>query len=231
DPAVCHEEDRPRRQLADAAEHRGRSGDELVAQVVVQGLDVHLAGDVGVLEDRLDLGAEQEAVGALGVVERLDPDAVAGQEELAGPAVPQGEGEEAAEALDAPWAPRLVGVHHHLAVAPAAEPMAEDLQLPAEGLVVEDLAVVDELDRAVLVGDRLGAGRREVDDLQPAPDEPDRALLEDAALVGPPVLEDLAHRLQQVSGDRLAVAVLEDAGDATHQRYPCSLYQAALRVM
>src|SRR5262249_21836955 len=138
------------------------------------------------------------------------------EHELAAGGVTQGIGEEAAEALHAAGTPRLVGVHDHLGVAVAAELVAEHLELAPERDVVEDLAVVDELDGAVLVGDRLGAGRRQVDDLEPPPDQPDRTVPVDGALVGPAVLDHLPHGLEEVAGRRPVGAKLEDAGDPAH---------------
>ena len=62
-------------------------------------------------------------------------------------------------------APRLVGVDDDLGVAAGAEAVAERLELGAQLDVVEDLAVEDDPQRAVLVGQRLLAGRQ-VDDGQ-----------------------------------------------------------------
>ena len=53
------------------------------------------------LEQRLDLGTEQDDRPDLGVVQRLDAVAVTGEEQLAALAVPDREAEHAVEALDA----------------------------------------------------------------------------------------------------------------------------------
>ena len=131
-------------------------------------------------------------------------------------AVPEGEREEPAEALDAARAPRLVRVHHHLGIAATPEAVPQRLELPAEALVIEDLAVVDELDRAVLVREGLGAGRREIDDPEPPRHQADGPVLEDGALVGAAVLDHLPHRLEDVGRGRPTRPKLEDAGDAAH---------------
>ena len=204
------------RELPDPLEHGRRPGHELVAQVVVHRLEIHGPRDVGVLEDRLDLRAEDEPVPGPRVVERLDPDPVARQQELAPPPVPQREREEPAEALDAARPPRLVTVDHDLRVAAPAEAMPERLEFAAQLLVVEDLAVVDELDRAVLVRDGLGAGGREVDDPEAPGDEPDGAVLEHGPLIGAAVLEDLPHRLEDVGRGHLPRAELEHPRDTAH---------------
>ena len=47
----------------------------------------------------------------LGVVERLDPDAVAGEEERAAPSIPERDAEHPAQVRERVLAPLLVGVH------------------------------------------------------------------------------------------------------------------------
>ena len=64
-------------------------------------------------------------------------------------------------------APLLVGVDDDFGVGRRVEAVAGGLELAAQLAEVVDLAVEDDPDRAVLVVDRLVAGR-EVDDAQPA---------------------------------------------------------------
>ena len=68
----------------------------------------------------------------------------------------------------------LVEVDEHLGVAARREAVPGALELVPQLAVVVDLAVLDDGDPAVLVGDRLVAGR-EVDDREPPGREPDRA--------------------------------------------------------
>ena len=120
----------------------------------------------------LQLRAETEPSAALGVVERLDAQAVAREQELPLPRVPEREGEHAAQPLDAARPELLVEVHDDLGVGRRREAVAARHELAPQLAVVVDLAVEDDPDRAVLVGDRLLAGL-EVDDGQPAHAEPD----------------------------------------------------------
>ncbi len=108
----------------------------------------------------------QIAVGQQRVVQRLDAEPVAREEQRLLVAVPQREREHAAEALDAALAPRLPRVHDHFGVAARAEGVPERRQLGDQLLIVVDLAVEDDDDAAVLVVQRLLAGRQ-VDDRQP----------------------------------------------------------------
>src|SRR5207245_1428893 len=111
----------------------------------------------------VELGREGELAGDLADVERLDPEWVAGEEQPPGASVPQRDREHAPQTVEEGSPPLLVAVHEHLGVAVRAEAMAGALELTPQLPVVVDLAVLDDGDAAVLVGDRLVA-RLEVDD-------------------------------------------------------------------
>ena len=86
-----------------------------------------------VAEQRLDLRAEQQRVGQRGEVQRLDADPVARQQQAPAAAVPQGEGEHAAQVVDAVGAVLLVQVQDDLAVARASESGGRALRGPGGG--------------------------------------------------------------------------------------------------
>ena len=107
----------------------------------------------------------------------------------------------------------LVEVDEHFRVAVCAEAMSLPLQLGAELPVVVDLAVLDDVDRPVLVGDRLVA-RLEVDDRQPAGGEGGGAVDEETVAVGPAVDERRTH-----AGEPLGVGgpvCADDPADPAH---------------
>src|SRR4051812_45498059 len=118
---------------------------------MTESLEVRLARDPWVLEDRLDLAPESERLAVRPVVERLLADPVPGHEELLLLLVPDREGEHAAEALDAALAHLLVEVDDRLGVRARVEAVALLLELFFERLEVVDLAVEDDPDGAVLV--------------------------------------------------------------------------------
>ena len=93
-------------------------------QVGVERIGAPFARHLRILEQRLDLGSEHHARRELGVVERLDAEAVAGEQQPPRRAVPHREGEHAAEAVDAALAPLLVAVDDDLGVGAGAEAMA-----------------------------------------------------------------------------------------------------------
>ena len=108
----------------------------------------------------------------------------------------------------------LVEVRQHLGVRRAAEDVTARLEVQAELVVVEDLAVEDRPDRPVLVRHRLVARRREVDDPQPRVQE--KGILEPARrrAVGP-AMADRAQDL--VDAPVVDVDGAERAGDTAHQ--------------
>ena len=108
-------------------------------------------------------------------------------------------------------------MHDDFGVAARVEDVPERLQLRDQLLVVVDLAVEDDDDRAVLVVERLLAGR-EVDDRQAAMTEPDARLEVHALAVRPAVRLRVVHALQQRAVEVAAAAGVEQSGDAAHVR-------------
>ena len=148
----------PGRELADAAVQRA-----IVERVFERELDrqrflVHSRFDLRMREQRLDLGCEREQPRALEVVERLDAEAVACEEERLAARVVDGEREHAAEARDGVFAPVRVGREHGLGVAVGRIAFRRAPDLLAQRCVVVDLAVVDDVQRVArfaLEGHRL----------------------------------------------------------------------------
>ena len=110
-----------------------------------------------------------------------------------------------------PRALLLVEVGDHLGVALRGEAVARALQALAQLAVVVDLAVEDDRDRAVLVEDRLVAGR-EVDHAQALDPEPDAGIDVQSARVRAAVLERGAHALQsrRVGAPAVTVGLSDD---------------------
>ena len=92
--------------------------------------------------------------------------------------------------------------------------MAERLELVAQLEVVEDLAVVQQLQRAVLARERLAARVGEVDDRQPRVAESYTRRLEEAVSVRPAVTQLVGHRAHGVRFRRTAEP--NDSADPAH---------------
>ena len=195
----------------DALRRRRRHEREQMAER----LPVDRAIDLGQRENRLQLGRERDAAVDLRVVERLDAQAIAGQQQPLVPHVPDREREHAAQMVDAPRAVVLVEVDDRFGVAVGAERVAGAHELLVQLLVVVNLAVEHDADRAVLVEDRLLAAF-EVDDAEPAHAERDAVVDVDALFVGTAVHHHAAHRADLVLDDGLIVPA-DDSGYAAHR--------------
>ena len=143
-------------------------------------------------EQRLDLRGEVEDIALPRPMQRTDADAVAREQHDALGEVEQHEGELPLELREQILAVLLVEMHDQLAVAAAAEDMAARLQLGLALRVVEQLAVADHGDGAVLVEDWLLAVTKP-DDAEPLLDGADARCEQGAGLVRPAMGERRAH--------------------------------------
>src|SRR5262249_21715205 len=177
-------------------------------------------------EERLHFGAKEQALPVPRPVERLDPDAVADEEQRFLPLVPQREREHAAEAAERAFGPLLPGVDHDLGVPPRLEAVPASGQLRAQCLEVVELTVEHGADAAavalVLATEGLVAAR-DVDDAQAPGAKRYVGGREEAVLVGTTVSEGRGHAADERLADGTAEA--RHAGYAAHHplsRYPSS---------
>ena len=116
-PPAPDDRDRPRPQLnqppVDAVPRRLRAD---LAEQFREPFCVDLGAELGVREDGLRLGSEQHAVRPHRVVQRLDAEPVAGQQQLLPPPVPEPEREHAVQVIHAVAAPLQVAAQQHLGV-------------------------------------------------------------------------------------------------------------------
>ena len=143
-------------QLEDALEERFLESRELEAQVLRQRLPVQLAMVRGMLENALDLGGEDELAVDNGVVEGLDAEEVARAEQLVLGAIPNGEGEHAAQLVEHVLAPCKVRHKQNLGVGVLLERPTFGFELRAQIAIVVNLAVENDDEVAL----RVHFGRR-----------------------------------------------------------------------
>ena len=198
----------PGLELAHLAEDRQRPGNGVEREERVERVEVDLAA-----RKRPQLGGELDLAADVAVVERLDPVGVAREHEPAALRVPERDGEHAPQPLGEARAVLLVKVDEHLGVAVRREPVAGPLEVPPELTVVVELAVLDDRDAAVLVRDRLVAGR-EVDDREAPGSEPDGPVEVCAVRVRPALDEGCAHRREPAGVDGAAGG--RDSADPAH---------------
>ena len=113
----------------------------------------------------------------------------------------------------------LVQMQRDLAVRTRAQPVTTRFELALDALVVVELAVDDDVQPLVLVGDRLVAGRQ-VDDAQPGMPQADASMGGDPLPlpVRPAVVEPFGRAAEQLGRDRLAIGVHRH--DAAHPGPP-----------
>src|SRR6266508_5574983 len=176
------------RELQRPAPDGERRRDRVEGQERFERVEVDLAP-----RQRLQFGGEGDQASLAAVIERLDPETVAGEHDSALSRVPEREREHAAQLTHECGAVLLVEVDEHLGVALRRKTMAASFQPGPELAVVVDLSVLNDLDRAVLVPDRLVAAL-EVDDGKAPRRERDGPVDEAPLAVGAAVTQALAHR-------------------------------------
>jgi len=130
-----------RQELADVREERLLRRGIQERQIVVERAGVQIPRHPGCAEQRLDLGPEIQAASDERVVQRLDAEAIAGEEQPSALAIEDGQPEHAAQAPERRGAPFLVAVHDHFGIGTRLKPVAAVLELPAQFTKVVDLAV------------------------------------------------------------------------------------------
>ena len=144
DAAVLRHEQVPGGQLAHVAVDRHRGWDAVEREVRLERLEVDLAGESRLAHERLELRRERQDAARDPVVERLDPERIAGQDEAARPGVPQRDREHAAQPGGEVEAALLVEVRQHLRVAVRREPVPAPRQVVLQPAVLVELAVLDD---------------------------------------------------------------------------------------
>jgi hypothetical protein len=167
-------------------------------------------------------------------MQRLDADAIAGEQQRPRARVPDRHPEHPPEAGDGAGAPLFVGVHDHFGVGRGVEAVAVRFEIAPQFAEVVNLAVEDNPHGLVFVVDWLVA-RRQVDDAEAA--HADRHAIggPDTLIVGSAVTDGVAHGVDERAaavrvercGDR---SRLDESGDPAHQKLlPAARPRAAPR--
>ncbi len=199
-----------------AFKHRASSAHGEEREDVVEAARIACGRDTAGGQQRFDLGAEVDPVALLRPVQRADADAVAGEEDRALREVDQRQRELALQLREHALAVLLVEVHDQLGVGVGAEDVALGLQLGLALGIIEELAVVDHGDRAILVEDRLAAVAKP-DDREPARGKAEARADQKAVVVRPAVPQRPGHALQD---DRVGLAPagkVDNSRNAAHE--------------
>ena len=172
-------------------------------------------------KQRAQLRAERDPVGRHPVAQGLDTNAIAGQHQPLGAGVPQSDGEHPPQSPDEVVPYFFVEVDDRLGIAPRTEAMAAGDQVATQLVMIVDLAVENDLDRAVLIPDRLlPAG--DIDDREPAHAERDLRSDEVPAIVGSAMDDRVAHGAHGATGRFGPELPPRKARNAAHRATPPS---------
>src|SRR6266852_4567678 len=123
-------------EFSDRAEGCQRRGHAYEGEIIVKRFEVDVAANGWMLEQRAELGTENQLAVHLCVKQRLLAHAVARQKQRLGSLVPNCKREHAAQMLRAVGSVFVVGVDDRFGVAVGIELVAETLQLRAQLAVV-----------------------------------------------------------------------------------------------
>src|ERR1035441_4148329 len=202
-------------ELGDAAEEGAVIADISKGEVFGKEGLVELGRNGGVFEERFDFAGEGESAPVPVVVEGLLTEAIAGTEELTGILIPDGKGEHATKAEDAIGAVLLEGVEDSFGVGAGGVAVAGLLEGGAEGGVVEDLAVENDEEGGVFMGQGRGAAGY-IDDGKAAETEGGVGVVVVAGVIGAAVADGVRHALED--GGRVGRLNSYESGDSTHER-------------
>src|SRR5262249_14252324 len=129
-----------------------------------------------------------------GIVERLNPNPIPGEEELLFLPIPDSKGKHASEMLHTRLAIFLVGMKDHLSIAASCEAMSSFKQDFMECLVIVDFPIKDNGLCLVFVKDRLFAPCKINNAQSPMP-QTNRPFEIEGPFVRPTMKEDRSHAL------------------------------------
>ncbi len=166
-------------------------------------------------EDRLDFRPEEQPVVCHRPVDRLDAQAIAREQQPRPARIPDRKREHPPQPVHAVVPPLLVRVHDCFGIGSRAIPVSGRFEIRTHIGMVVDLAVEDDPDRLVLVGERLVA-RRKVHDAQAAMGERGVLIDQQPRIVRTAVGDDVAHRDRAFTIAGAEPVGGDDPGDAAH---------------
>ncbi len=213
-PSLIDDQTMPWRQFADASKHRERRGDKAEGQEKVECVHVYLPRDGRVGQQRLCFARPDHAVPIAVIVERLDTEGIACQQQSLLAGIPDSESKDAVETRDTVITPLLVSMNNDLRVGLCREDVSLGLQLAAQLWKVIDLAIEHHPDHSVFAWDWLMA-TLDIHDAEASDPEGDSPFDILPLVIRAPVDEHREHALQQFGSVRPVLRVVP-SGNATH---------------
>src|SRR6185437_11791013 len=142
--------------------------------------------------ETFQLAAEVEAFGNPGVIKRFLAEAIAREQQLAPPSIPDGVREHSAEFRNARNPFFFVEVNQRFGIAVGGEAMALCDELASQILIIVDLAIENDPHRTVFVRERLVSARK-IDDAQAAHADGALSIDIDSFVIGTAMTDLSAH--------------------------------------
>ena len=202
------------RQTRDTGEHGARADQAGQREHLIEAGEIDTALDARMGEDCLDLGSKNEAFPDDGIEQRRDAELVAGCEQALAGLVEQDKCELAVHLVEEAVAVLFIKMDQDFDVCAGTEAVALADQVFAKRAIIENLAVTDEKQAVVLVGQWLVAGQQ-INNAQPTEAEPDTVLDKPAAIVGPAMRQHLRHGVDNIRRDPLVTPDAKNAANST----------------
>ena len=130
--------------------------------------EVGRAREIGVFQQRLDLGPKSKAIPPTPIVKRFHPEPVSRAEQSRPICIPNGEGKHAVEPVEAVDAPFPIGLQHHFGIGHRTEDIAPLLKVFSQFEIVVYFSIVRNPNFPVFARHRLMAEGRTVQDRKAA---------------------------------------------------------------
>ena len=205
------------RQFANGGKTGAGRRNVLICQILIDGGVVGLPRQVwSQLEEAADFRCKDHAVGRLGIDQGLDPHAVADDNQLLLLAVPDGEGEHAAQLGQTGFQTiTLEQAEQHLGIGMPEKLFSLSLQFAAQIRKIIDFTVKDDDVAPIRAEHRLMPRRRQINDGQPDKPEACGALTPLPCIIRAAVCESSDGTLQIVTtGPRISTQITKNATHA-----------------
>ena len=204
-------------QTEDLTVDRARRGHGEPREVVGDRERIDLGGERAGREQRVEFGREDQSRAIVPVVEGLDAEGIAGEEERAFAIIPDGEGEHPAQTREAALAPGGESGEEDFGVAVRAKRPARGGEFVAQGAEVVDRAVENEREPPVGRPHRLMAVRR-VENRETAHPEGRVPWRFESGVIGAAMDHRGAHARHRIGAELARALRIDDSGYAAHQR-------------
>jgi hypothetical protein len=190
-----------RREPPNCAQQGFRRQDKSDRKQLLHGAGVNLSFNTTAGEDGFELRPEKQSAGSDGIAQWLDAKPISGQHEPSMTGIPDSEAEHASQEIHTAHPMVLVQVDDDFDIRIGMETMAGGLQVSTQFLVVVDLSVAHNRDRAVFIGNGLIAVLQ-VDDAQSAEAETDARFNKVTVPIRSTVGHHVRHSMKHIPVDQ-----------------------------